>query len=154
MYHLDKCCRRDSAPAQSLPKMIAMAFEGRNTRQMRRPLGSHEPLDHRQPRISGHGDFAGTPRELGNLLDSVVPVSALARTPYPQVALGVAGSPSIHVDNGVALGNPFGGIQTWLLLVRSWLHQTVTRHLRTLQMTRSRTTCSAVHRLLEVLCQG
>lgn len=89
-----------------------MAFKGRNTRQMRRPLGSHEPLGHRQPRIPGHGDLAGTPPQLGDLLDSIVSVSALARTPHSQVALRVAGSPRIHVDNGVALGNPFGGIQT------------------------------------------
>lgn len=79
---------------------------------MRRPLGSHEPLGHRQPRISSHGDLAGTPRQLGDLLDSVVSVPALARTPHSQVALRVAGSPRIHVDNGVALGDPFGGIET------------------------------------------
>ena len=99
-----------------LPRRVAKPFERSNAREMGRLLGCDEVLGDGKPGVPGQPYLPSTPRQLGNLLDSIVAITALGCPPPANVTLGVIDTSWVDVNNRVALWDPFCWVKSDLML--------------------------------------
>lgn len=122
MYRLDICvsliqsqCEAVPTPAKLLAVKIAGPFPWGDGLERRWLCSRNMPLANRQCAISSHSDCSIAPRQFCDSFDSIVTVFCVLLAHDTDIAIAVAYTTRIDVDDGIAFCDPQTGVDTFEL---------------------------------------